>query len=128
MVLLLTGETWFFLLTHVKNYISANLVVCNQFISGSLPWKRTGLGRVGGERQSFRAKQGEKNKRGWRPEWQAPGQPEAGWPEALWPESQEHPEPKRETDRQRQTDRDLCSQDLHSWWDRRVKSYILIYG
>ena len=43
---LLTGETWF-LLTHVKNYRSANLLVYNQFISDLFPWKRMGLGRVG---------------------------------------------------------------------------------
>ena len=43
----MTGKTWFFLLTHVKNYRSANLVACNQFISDPFPWKRTGLGRVG---------------------------------------------------------------------------------
>ena len=30
MTKLVTGETWFFLLTHVKNYRSANLLVCNQ--------------------------------------------------------------------------------------------------
>ena len=44
----LTGETWFFLLMQVKNYRSSNLVVCSQFISDPFPWKRTGLGRVGG--------------------------------------------------------------------------------
>ena len=44
----MTEETWFFLLTRVKNYRSANLVACNQFISGSFPRKRTGLGIVGG--------------------------------------------------------------------------------
>ena len=43
----MTGETWFFLLTHVKNYRSADLSACNQFISDPFPWKRTGLGRVG---------------------------------------------------------------------------------
>ena len=35
------------MLPHVKNYRSANLLACNQFISGPFPWKRTGLGRVG---------------------------------------------------------------------------------
>ena len=44
---MLMGETWFFLLTHVKNYRSANLLVRNQFISDPFPWKKTGLGRVG---------------------------------------------------------------------------------
>ena len=48
------------MLTHVKSYRSANLLACNQFISDPFPWKETGLGRVGGERQSFRAKQGDK--------------------------------------------------------------------
>ena len=41
-------ETWFFLLTHIKNYRSANILVCKQFISDPLPWKRIGVGRVGG--------------------------------------------------------------------------------
>ena len=45
---LLTGDTWFFLLMHVKNYRSVNLLVCNQFISDLFPWKRMGLGRVRG--------------------------------------------------------------------------------
>ena len=99
----LMRETWFFLLTYVKNYRSANLLACGQFISDLFPWKETGLGRVGGERQSFRAKQGSKSKSGWRPGWQAPGWPEAGCPEALWTESQEcqeHPEPLRERERE----------------------------
>ena len=45
---LLMGDTWFFLLRHVKNYRSTNLLVCNQFISDLFPWKRTGPGRVAG--------------------------------------------------------------------------------
>ena len=57
-MVLLTGETWFFLLSHGKNYRPANPLVCNRFISDPLPWKRMGLARVEGERQSFRAKQG----------------------------------------------------------------------
>ena len=54
------------MLMHAKNYRAANLVACNQFVRDPLPWKRTGLGRVemGGERQSFRAKQGSKSKSG----------------------------------------------------------------
>ena len=82
-----------------KELQSANRVACDQFISGPFPRKRTELGRVGGERQSFRAKQGGKSKSGCRPRWQVPGQPEAGWPEAQWPRSQERqerPEPPRE--------------------------------
>ena len=94
---LLTGETWFFLLTHVKNYKSANLLACNQFISDPFPWKRTGLARVRDERQSFRAKQGGKSKSGGGLRWQAPGWPESRWPEAQWPRSQEFPEPSRES-------------------------------
>ena len=35
------------MLTHVKNYRSANLLVCNQFISDPFPQKKTGLDRVG---------------------------------------------------------------------------------
>ena len=111
---------WFFLLMLVKNYRSANLFACNQFISDLFPWKRTGLHREGGERQSFRAKQGGESKSGCRPGWRAPGQPEAGWPEAQCPgsqECQEHPQPpKRELG--------LCSEDLDSWWDRRKKLHI----
>ena len=44
---LLMEESWFFLLIHVKNYGSADLLACNQFISDPFPWKRMGLGRVG---------------------------------------------------------------------------------
>ena len=43
----LTGETWFFLLTHVQDCRSASLVACNQFTSDLFPWERSGLGRVG---------------------------------------------------------------------------------
>ena len=65
-------EAWFFLLTQVKNYRSAHLLARSQFISDPFPWKRMGLGRVGGERQSFRAKQGGRSKNGLRPGWQTP--------------------------------------------------------
>lgn len=58
---------------------------CGQFISGLFPWKKTGLGRVGGERESFKIKHDEKNKRGWRPGWQAPEQPVARGPVAREP-------------------------------------------
>ena len=81
---------------HVKNYRSANLLACNQFISDLFPCKM-GLGRVGGEKQSFRAKQGGKSKSSCRPGWQTPRWPEAGCPEVQWPESQECPEPPRES-------------------------------
>ena len=117
-MVLLTGETWFFLLSHGKNYRPANPLVCNRFISDPLPWKRMGLARVEGERQSFRAKQGGKSKSSWRPGWQAPRWPEAGDPEAQWPKSQEHQEPPKWGDGV------LCSEDLHSWWERRKKLHI----
>ena len=68
---------------HVNNYTSANLLACTQFISDPFPWKRTGLARAGGERQSLRAKQGAqvrvsedqggKPPRGSRPGGQRPG-------------------------------------------------------
>ena len=120
--LLLTGETWFFLLMHVKNYRSANLLACNQFISDPFPWKKMGLvewgvkGKV--SRQSRVAKvrvaedQGGKPPGGLRPVAQEPRTPQA---------------PERETERQKKRQRDresecvLCSEDSHSWWDRREK-------
>ena len=79
------GETWFFLLMYVKSYRAAILLACDQFIGGPFPWKRMDLARQRGERQNFKAKQGDKSESCGRPGWQAPGQPEAGWPEAQWP-------------------------------------------
>ena len=52
---LLTRETWFFLLTHVKNYRSANQLACNQFISScshgrEWDWVEWGVkGKVSGQ-------------------------------------------------------------------------------
>ena len=44
---MLPGDTWFFLLTRVKNYRSATLSACIQCISDPFPRKRLGLARVG---------------------------------------------------------------------------------
>ena len=47
------------MLTHVKNYRSANLLVCNQFISDPYPWREQDWVELG-VKGSFRAKQDRK--------------------------------------------------------------------
>ena len=76
------------LLAHVKNYRSANLLACDWFISDLLPWKRTGLARVGDETIKIQ----KKKKKGKVPRQSRMAKVRAAEDcggEAVWPESQE---------------------------------------
>ena len=79
-----------------------------------------GLGRVGGERQSFRAKQGGKSSGTEDQGGEPPGSLRLGGqrpsgPGAKSAKSALSPEEK---------ERVLCSENLHSWWEKRKKLHI----
>ena len=114
------GETWFFLLMYVKSYRAAILLACDQFIGGPFPWKRMDLARQRGERQNFKAKQGDKSESCGRPGWQAPGSLRLGGQRPSGPVAQE-PRAAPRAPWAPEREQVLCSEDLYTWWDRRKK-------
>ena len=112
-IALFTGEIWFFLLMHVKNYKSATLLACSQFTSDPFPWKRTGLARVEGERQ-FQGKAG----RQLRAAEDQGGKPPGGLRLGVQRSSGQRAKSALSPQERKQV---FCSEDLHSWLDGRKK-------
>ena len=119
------------MMTHVKNYRSADLLACNQFISNPFPWKRTGLGRVGTRMELGRV--GVKGK--------VPGQSRAAKvrvaedqgdepPASLRPGGQRPSGPRGKSFKNslspQERKRVLCTEDLTIVGGMGEKSYILI--